>query len=124
MLSWRLAERRSCMSWVHCGDGRGNGPEKAASALSKKRYFDVGIAEQHGGDLRSGHGWTAGLKPVAAIYSTFMQRAFDQVFHDVCMQDLHVVFAMDRCRYCTCGARMVRRNMASSISPQCVSCPT
>ncbi|HLI70000.1 MAG TPA: 1-deoxy-D-xylulose-5-phosphate synthase [Ktedonobacteraceae bacterium] len=60
-----------------------------------ERYFDVGIAEQHGVTFAAGMA-TMGLKPVAAIYSTFLQRAFDQVFHDVCIQNLHVVFAMDR----------------------------
>jgi 1-deoxy-D-xylulose-5-phosphate synthase len=60
-----------------------------------ERYFDVGIAEQHAVTFAAGLA-VAGMRPVAAIYSTFMQRAFDQVIHDVCMQDLHVVFAMDR----------------------------
>ncbi len=59
------------------------------------RYFDVGICEQHGVGLASGLA-TDGLKPVAAIYSTFLQRAYDQVFHDVCLQELNVVFAIDR----------------------------
>src|SRR2546422_7853224 len=60
-----------------------------------ERYFDVGIAEQHAVTFAAGLA-VAGMRPVAAIYSTFMQRAFDQVIHDVCMQNLHVVFAMDR----------------------------
>lgn len=59
------------------------------------RYFDVGICEQHGIGLASGLS-TDGLRPVAAIYSTFLQRAYDQVFHDVCLQELNVVFAIDR----------------------------
>ena len=59
------------------------------------RYFDVGICEQHAVGLASGFA-TVGLKPLAAIYSTFLQRAYDQVFHDVCLQDLGVVFAIDR----------------------------
>ncbi|MHC4196773.1 MAG: 1-deoxy-D-xylulose-5-phosphate synthase [Planctomycetota bacterium] len=61
------------------------------------RYFDVGICEQHGVGLSSGLA-TSGLKPVAAIYSTFLQRAYDQVFHDVCLQQTgnNIVFAMDR----------------------------
>lgn len=61
------------------------------------RYFDVGICEQHAVGLASGLVYT-GLKPVAAIYSTFLQRAYDQVFHDVCLQerDNAVVFCMDR----------------------------
>jgi 1-deoxy-D-xylulose-5-phosphate synthase len=60
-----------------------------------ERYFDVGIAEQHAVTFAAGLA-VGGLRPVVAIYSTFLQRAYDQVIHDVCMQDLHVVFAMDR----------------------------
>ncbi len=60
-----------------------------------KRAFDVGIAEQHAVTFCAGMA-CEGLKPVAAIYSTFLQRAFDQIIHDVCLQDLNVTFAMDR----------------------------
>lgn len=59
------------------------------------RSFDVGIAEQHAVTFCAGMA-CEGLKPVAAIYSTFLQRAFDQVIHDVCLQDLDVTIAMDR----------------------------
>lgn len=59
------------------------------------RAFDVGIAEQHAVTFCAGMA-CEGLKPVAAIYSTFLQRGFDQVIHDVCLQDLNVTFAMDR----------------------------
>jgi 1-deoxy-D-xylulose-5-phosphate synthase len=59
------------------------------------RYFDVGIAEQHALLLAAGLA-IEGAKPVAAIYSTFLQRAFDQIVHDVCLQRLNVVLAMDR----------------------------
>ncbi len=59
------------------------------------RYFDVGIAEQQAVLLASGLA-LQGAKPVAAIYSTFLQRAYDQIVHDVCLQRLNVVFAMDR----------------------------
>ncbi len=59
------------------------------------RYFDVGIAEQNAMLLASGLA-LQGCKPVAAIYSTFLQRAYDQIVHDVCLQKLNVVFAMDR----------------------------
>jgi 1-deoxy-D-xylulose-5-phosphate synthase len=58
-------------------------------------YFDVGIAEQQAILFAAGLA-LEGLKPVAAIYSTFLQRAFDQIVHDVCLQKLNVVFAMDR----------------------------
>jgi 1-deoxy-D-xylulose-5-phosphate synthase len=59
------------------------------------RFFDVGIAEQHAVTFAAGLA-TEGLRPVVGIYSTFLQRAFDQIIHDVCIQRLPVVFAMDR----------------------------
>jgi 1-deoxy-D-xylulose-5-phosphate synthase len=60
-----------------------------------ERAFDVGIAEQHAVTFAAGLA-TGGLRPVAAIYSTFLQRAYDQIVHDVCLQRLPVIFAMDR----------------------------
>jgi 1-deoxy-D-xylulose-5-phosphate synthase len=60
-----------------------------------ERFFDVGIAEQHAVTFAAGMA-TEGYVPVVAIYSTFLQRAFDQIVHDVSLQDLHVVFVMDR----------------------------
>ncbi len=60
-----------------------------------QRFFDCGIAEQHAVTFAAGLA-TQGMKPVCAIYSTFLQRAFDQVLHDVCLQKLPVVFAIDR----------------------------
>jgi 1-deoxy-D-xylulose-5-phosphate synthase len=60
-----------------------------------ERYFDVGIAEQHAVTLAAGMA-CEGLKPVVAIYSTFLQRAYDQLVHDVCLQNLDVTFAVDR----------------------------
>lgn len=59
------------------------------------RTFDVGIAEQHAVTMAAGMA-TYGFTPVVAIYSTFFQRAFDQIIHDVCLQNLHVVFCIDR----------------------------
>jgi len=59
------------------------------------RFFDVGIAEQHGVTFAAGLA-TEGLRPVVAIYSTFLQRAYDQVLHDVCLDRLPVIFAIDR----------------------------
>src|SRR5689334_16184798 len=61
-----------------------------------ERYYDVGIAEQHAVLFAAGLALGGGVKPVAAIYSTFLQRGFDQIVHDVCLQKLNVVFAMDR----------------------------
>ncbi|MGE5571902.1 MAG: 1-deoxy-D-xylulose-5-phosphate synthase [Bacteroidota bacterium] len=63
--------------------------------LYPERFFDVGIAEQHAVTLAAGLA-SQGLVPVAAIYSTFLQRAYDQIIHDVALQGLHVVFAVDR----------------------------
>ncbi|WP_244835363.1 1-deoxy-D-xylulose-5-phosphate synthase [Clostridium sp. BJN0001] len=68
---------------------------KEFSQIFKNRFFDVGIAEQHAVTLSAGMA-ISGLVPVAAIYSTFLQRAYDQILHDVCLQNLHVVFAIDR----------------------------
>lgn len=60
-----------------------------------ERFFDVGIAEQHAVTSAAGAA-AAGMKPVAAIYSTFLQRAYDSVLHDICMQKLHVTLCLDR----------------------------
>lgn len=59
------------------------------------RFFDVGIAEEHAVTMAAGMAAT-GIKPVVFIYSTFLQRAYDQILHDVCIQNLNVVFAIDR----------------------------
>lgn len=59
------------------------------------RFFDVGIAEQHAVTFAAGLA-KGGLKPVVAVYSTFLQRSYDQIIHDTALQDLHVVFAIDR----------------------------
>ena len=60
-----------------------------------QRFFDVGIAEEHAVTFAAGQA-ACGLIPVVAVYSSFLQRAYDQILEDVCMQDLHVVFAVDR----------------------------
>lgn len=59
------------------------------------RFFDVGIAEQHAVTFAAGMA-AGGMIPVVAVYSSFLQRAFDQIVHDVCIQKLHVIFAIDR----------------------------
>lgn len=61
----------------------------------KNRFFDVGIAEQHGVTLSAGFA-VSGYIPVIPLYSSFLQRAYDQTLHDVCLQNLHVVFPIDR----------------------------
>ncbi|TCO79201.1 1-deoxy-D-xylulose-5-phosphate synthase [Marinisporobacter balticus] len=65
------------------------------AATYPKRFFDVGIAEQHAVTFAAGLA-SNGLKPVFAVYSTFLQRGYDQVLHDVCLQNLPVIFAIDR----------------------------
>jgi len=73
---------------------QGTGLEPFAR-LYPERFYDVGIAEQHAVTMAAGLA-AKGMRPVVAIYSTFLQRAYDQVLHDVCLQNLPVVFAMDR----------------------------
>ena len=65
------------------------------SRLFPGRFFDVGMAEQHAVGFAAGLA-RAGLKPVVAIYSTFLQRSYDQIIHDVCLQNLNVTFMLDR----------------------------
>lgn len=68
---------------------------KRFSNMFPERFFDVGIAEEHAVTFAAGLA-AAGLKPVVAVYSSFLQRAYDQILHDVCIQNLPVVFAIDR----------------------------
>ena len=74
-------------------------PDGTGSNGSRKNirtaFFDVGIAEEHAVTSAAGMA-AAGLKPVVAVYSSFLQRAYDQVIHDVCIQNLPVVFCVDR----------------------------
>ena len=91
-----------------CGQGRenrklvaitaampsGTGLKKFAKEFPE-RFFDVGIAEEHAVTFAAGLA-LGGMIPVVAVYSSFLQRAFDQILHDVCMQNLHVIFAVDR----------------------------
>jgi 1-deoxy-D-xylulose-5-phosphate synthase len=78
----------------HAGHARRLGHGRVPQALPK-RYHDVGIAEQHAVTFAAGLA-CEGLKPVVAIYSTFLQRGYDQLIHDVALQNLPVVFALDR----------------------------
>lgn len=89
-----IAERDSSVVAITAAMAEGTGLKKMHQRFPE-RYFDVGIAEQHAVTFAGGMA-VAGLRPVAAIYSTFLQRAYDQVIHDICVQNLHVVFAMDR----------------------------
>jgi len=89
-----LAEKDPRVIGITAAMPDGTGLSKFAKRFPE-RYFDVGIAEAHAVCFAAGAA-TNGLKPVCAIYSTFLQRAYDQVVHDVCVQNLPVVFCMDR----------------------------
>jgi 1-deoxy-D-xylulose-5-phosphate synthase len=90
----RLAEKDPRIVAITAAMKEGTGLSEFAERFPD-RFYDVGIAEQHGVTFAAGLA-SQGLRPVVAIYSTFLQRAYDQVLHDVCLQDLPVVFAMDR----------------------------
>ena len=88
------AERDSRVIGITAAMAGGTGLQKLADEVPEQ-YYDVGIAEQNAVLLASGLA-LQGAKPVCAIYSTFLQRAYDQIIHDVCLQELDVTFAMDR----------------------------
>jgi 1-deoxy-D-xylulose-5-phosphate synthase len=90
----RECERDGRVVGITAAMNSGTGLSILQKALPE-RYFDVGIAEQQAILFAAGLA-LEGVKPVAAIYSTFLQRAYDQIVHDVCLQKLNVVFAMDR----------------------------
>jgi 1-deoxy-D-xylulose-5-phosphate synthase len=90
----RECERDRRVVGITAAMSSGTGLNILQKALPE-RYFDVGIAEQQAILFAAGLA-LEGVKPVAAIYSTFLQRAYDQIVHDVCLQKLNVVFAMDR----------------------------
>jgi len=90
----KLADKDPKIVAITAAMPEGTGLDKFAKA-HPTRMFDVGIAEEHAVTFSGGMA-TQGMKPIAAIYSTFLQRAFDQVFHDVTIMDLPVVFALDR----------------------------
>lgn len=90
----RLAEKDSRIVAVTAAMPDGTGL-KRFSQLYPSRFFDVGIAEQHAVTSAAGMA-AAGLKPVVAVYSSFLQRAYDQIVHDVCLQKLPVIFMVDR----------------------------
>lgn len=90
----KLCKRNPAIIGITAAMPTGTGLRHLERAMPD-RYFDVGIAEEHAVIFAAGMA-TMGLRPVVAIYSTFMQRAFDCVVHDVCLQDLPVIFCMDR----------------------------
>ncbi|OQY59016.1 MAG: 1-deoxy-D-xylulose-5-phosphate synthase [Desulfobacteraceae bacterium 4572_88] len=90
----KLARENEKIIAVTAAMPEGTGLRKFAETYPD-RFFDVGIAEQHGVTFAAGMA-TEGFRPVVAIYSTFLQRAYDQILHDVCLESLPVVFALDR----------------------------
>lgn len=90
----KLAKANPKVVGITAAMGSGTGIDKLSRELPGRSY-DVGIAEQHAVTFAAGMA-TEGWIPVVAIYSTFLQRGYDQILHDVCVQDLHVVFALDR----------------------------
>jgi len=90
----KLAEREPRLMAITAAMPDGTGLQPFAQKHAD-RFFDVGIAEQHAVNFAAGLA-LAGFRPVVAVYSTFLQRAYDQVCHDVCLMDLPVVFGLDR----------------------------
>ena len=90
----KMAETDPKLVAITAAMADGTGLAKFAKE-NPRRFYDVGIAEQHAVTFAAGLA-KGGLKPVFAVYSSFLQRAYDQVLHDVCIQDLPVVFAIDR----------------------------
>ncbi|MEM7554419.1 MAG: 1-deoxy-D-xylulose-5-phosphate synthase [Cyanobacteria bacterium P01_A01_bin.84] len=90
----KLAEQNPKIIGITAAMATGTGLDKLQAKLPNQ-YIDVGIAEQHAVTLAAGLS-SEGMRPVACIYSTFLQRAFDQIIHDVCIQNLPVFFCLDR----------------------------
>ncbi|MBW4510572.1 MAG: 1-deoxy-D-xylulose-5-phosphate synthase [Scytonematopsis contorta HA4267-MV1] len=90
----KLAEQNPKIIGITAAMATGTGLDKLQQKLPNQ-YIDVGIAEQHAVTLAAGLA-CEGMRPVAAIYSTFLQRAYDQIVHDVCIQNLPVFFCLDR----------------------------
>ncbi|MEL6320967.1 MAG: 1-deoxy-D-xylulose-5-phosphate synthase, partial [Cyanobacteria bacterium J06626_14] len=90
----KLAENNPKILGITAAMATGTGLDKLQAKLPEQ-YIDVGIAEQHAVTLAAGLA-CEGMRPVAAIYSTFLQRAYDQIIHDVCIQKLPVFFCLDR----------------------------
>jgi 1-deoxy-D-xylulose-5-phosphate synthase len=90
----KLAENNPKVVGITAAMATGTGLDKLQEKLPKQ-YIDVGIAEQHAVTLSAGLA-CEGMRPVVAIYSTFLQRGYDQIIHDVCIQNLPVFFCLDR----------------------------
>lgn len=90
----KLGERNEKVVAITAAMADGTGLKRFRNAYPD-RFFDVGIAEEHAVTFAAGLA-KGGMIPVVAIYSSFLQRAYDQILHDVCIQNLHVIFAIDR----------------------------
>jgi 1-deoxy-D-xylulose-5-phosphate synthase len=90
----RVAKENPKVVGITAAMGSGTGIDKLSKEMPGRSY-DVGIAEQHAVTFAAGMA-TEGWIPVVAIYSTFLQRGYDEILHDVCLQNLHVIFALDR----------------------------
>ena len=90
----KLSEKNDKVVAITAAMPDGTGLKKFAG-LYPNRFFDVGIAEEHAVTFAAGLA-AGGMIPVVAVYSSFLQRAYDQIIHDVCIQNLHVIFAIDR----------------------------
>lgn len=90
----KLAEKNEKIVGITAAMPDGTGLKKFSN-LYPERFFDVGIAEEHAVTFAAGLA-AGGMIPVVALYSSFLQRAYDQIIHDVCIQNLHVIFAIDR----------------------------
>lgn len=99
----RLAKENKNITAITASMTKGTGLIKFSRAYPE-RFYDVGIAEQHAVTFAAGLA-CEGICPVVAIYSTFLQRAYDQVLHDVCLQKLHVVFMVDRAGVVGCDGQ-------------------
>ena len=90
----KMGERQENLVAITAAMPDGTGLKRFKNVFPE-RFFDVGIAEQHAVTFAAGLA-AGGMIPVVAVYSSFLQRAFDQIVHDVCIQNLHVIFAVDR----------------------------
>ena len=115
----RLAREDERIVGITAAMADGTGLDRFQKAFPR-RFYDVGIAEQHAVTFAAGLA-AEGMKPVPAIYSTFLQRAYDQVVHDVCLQNLDVTFALDRAGLVGADGAT---HQGSTTSPTCGRCPT
>ncbi len=102
----KLAARHPDVVAITAAMPDGTGLKRFRKAYPE-RFFDVGIAEEHAVTFAAGLA-VGGLHPVVAIYSSFLQRAYDQILHDVCLQNVPVIFAIDRAGWSEATVRPIR----------------